>query len=312
MAARQSSTPIEPVTETIFTTQSNDRLLDIYFSHMQLQSQFAQQAGPSHHHAPFLSVNLTGYNHFHQPQPTKPVPNRKPQRVEIEQKKDGSFLQYSFFIFEESSDKELDTEEDRMEEKLLYFYPDFAEEELNNARIIVPKNNETALGSIKKRSNSITKVPKAPKQPIVTTGKKKPVKKEEQLMIVGFVQAYVYFCRHFEPSNKEVELIRFKKSKMGVRKVGDLYMCLCAPLSTPDGSLRTQCQRIFDMITFFHGPLNHIKDRMESRAEYELYIKQLGSELAPLVRAFVDKPSSFFDPVPYTELPPVRFTKYSN
>jgi hypothetical protein len=277
---------------------------------MQLQSQIAQQGGPSHHHAPFLSVNLTGYNHFHQPQqPQQPQRQQPKRRIVEEEKKDGSFLAHSFFIFEESSHQELDTEEDRMAEKLLFFYPDQTDESQNNSTRTnllngSPMINGSPTLQLPNKTKPKRKSPRIIPPPFV---KRTPVTKDEQLNIVGFIVAYIYFCGHFKPSAKEVDLIRFKKSKMGVRKIGDLYFCLCAPLSTPDGTLRMQCQRVIDMIYFLHGPLHHIKDRVEKREEYEAYVRQLGAELIPLVRGFTDRPCTFFDSVPYTELPPVSF-----
>lgn len=307
LALSSKSNVNEPVTETIFTTNNNDRLLEIYFSHMQLQSQIAQQGGPSHHHAPFLSVNLTGYNHFHQPQqPQQPQRQQSKRRIVEEEKKDGSFLAHSFFIFEESSHQELDTEEDRMAEKLLFFYPDQTDESQNNSRTNLLNGSPMVNGSPTLQLPNKTKLKKrSPRIIPPPFFKRTPVTKDEQLNIVGFIVAYIYFCGHFKPTAKEVDLIRFKKSKMGVRKIGDLYFCLCAPLSTPDGTLRMQCQRVIDMIYFLHGPLHHIKDRVERREEYEAYVRQLGAELIPLVRGFTDRPCTFFDSVPYTELPPV-------
>ncbi|KAL0487927.1 hypothetical protein AKO1_015186 [Acrasis kona] len=122
-------------------------------------------------------------------------------------------------------------------------------------------------------------------------------------MIVGFVTAYQSFMKSFQPEC-DVNLIRFKNSKMGFIKLGGLYFCLCSPLSTSDGTLRNQCQQLSEYCSFFHGPISHIKERMESVEEFEYYIKQIGAELVPVVKSFMDRPTSMFNPVPHTELPP--------
>jgi hypothetical protein len=60
-------------------------------------------------------------------------------------------------------------------------------------------------------------------------------------------------------------------------------------------------------MTFFNGPLDHLKERLENRDEYFEYIKQIGMELRLLATNYNTQFSSIFDPIPYTELPKVCF-----
>ena len=58
-------------------------------------------------------------------------------------------------------------------------------------------------------------------------------------------------------------------------------------------------------MTFFHGPLEHIKSRIDNRQEYVEYIKQIGNEFKLLAKSFNTQFTPIFDPLPFTELPNV-------
>jgi hypothetical protein len=247
--------------ETIFSSNNStsSQLVSSYFS--QMSDQFKQlRVGKGNKHYRLLSGNILGQNHIPF-QSTDDYTDEDQSEAFREQQRQNrqALLERSFFLYELANEEELDTESDRMSEKLRYFYTHGCECHPN-----------------------------------------------DQLFLVGYIQAFLVFAKNFAPENEEIRVITFLNSQLAFSYFnhGENLLVVCAPISVPTSCLSNLAHRMVQCMSMFHGIQSPYNTSVKNVAQNKERLSDLGYELTALVDRFHDSPVDMFHPLGYIELPP--------